>query len=58
MTLTEFIAKCGSQEKAAQRIGVCLATVSRWRRGLSRPRGLDRRRLEELGIEFHVEKTS
>ncbi len=37
-----------SQEKFAQKLGVCVWTVSNWERSLSKPRGLSLRALERI----------
>lgn len=52
MTLDAFITKQGSQEAAASAIGVSFTTVSRWKNGHTRPKGLVARRLTELGISL------
>ena len=49
-TLRSYVTRIGSQEAAAREIGVSLITVGRWLRKEDEPRGLSRRRLDDLGI--------
>ena len=52
MTIAQFVKQAGSQEKAAEIIGVTFATVNRWINGHNVPhhKSLTARRLRELGI--------
>lgn len=49
-TLDEFIEACGSEEKAAAKIGVTYSTVSRWRNGHRKPKGLSAEKLKKMRI--------
>ena len=50
MTLEQFVEQTGSQEHAAQQIGVTLRTVARWLKGEDRPGPLATARLKSMGI--------
>lgn len=56
MTLEEFIKREGTARKAAATIGVTEVTVSRWRNGHNDAVGIQRGRLDELGIELPGDK--
>jgi len=49
-SLEQFVRECGSQEKAAQTVGVAFATLNRWLNEHDEPTGLSLRRLHELGV--------
>lgn len=50
ITLKEYVKIAGSQEEAAHLIGVAHSTLNRWLLGKSKPHGLSRDRLRDLGI--------
>lgn len=54
MTLKEFVGQEGSIEKASQKIGVTVQSVSRWLRGIKPKSYLAVRRLEELGVKLEA----
>ncbi|MCB4757302.1 MAG: helix-turn-helix transcriptional regulator [Elusimicrobia bacterium] len=56
ITITEFIKIKGSQEKAAHKIGITFATLNRWLNGHFRPSSLARKKMEEIGIKFDLDK--
>ncbi len=51
ITLKQFVEREGSQEHAAQKIGVTSKTVFRWLHGKSEPDPLAQERLKSLGIK-------
>lgn len=51
-TLERFVEQSGGRAKAAVLIGIAETTLWRWTQGRSRPRGLARRRLADLGIQW------
>lgn len=51
-SLEEFVQQSGSRAKAAVIIGIAETTLWRWMEGKSKPRGLARWRLTELGINW------
>lgn len=52
MTLAELVQKHGSQQKAAKYIGCHFQSLCGWLSGRHSPRGLNRKRLIELGVKF------
>lgn len=50
MTLGDYVRMCGSQEHAAQNIGVSYVTINRWLRRKVSPGPLAKRRLASLGV--------
>ena len=52
MTLSELVSKHGSQEKAALYIGVHFQSLRGWLAGRHAPRGLNRKRLQSLGVDL------
>ena len=52
MTLKEFVAQEGSVEKASQKIGVTVQSVSRWLKGKKPKSYLALRRLRDLGVQL------
>lgn len=53
-SLEEFVERSGGRAKAAVLIGIAETTLWRWMQGRSRPRGLARRRLTDLGIQWEL----
>jgi hypothetical protein len=51
MTLQEFVVQCGSNEKAARRIGTTAASVARWLKGTKPRCYLVAEKLKELGVD-------
>lgn len=52
LTLTDYVAACGSHESAAARIGVSRNTVEHWLSGKTRPEGQAIKRLKRMGIRI------
>jgi len=52
ITLERFVEQSGGRAKTALLIGVAETTLWRWTQGRAQPRGLARRRLAELGVEW------
>lgn len=51
MTLKQFVAAHGTQERAAQEIGVSFVTINKWLNGHTVPKGLYAEKLRSLGVK-------